>query len=378
VASLAPITTTPADIDSSTVQHKPTMSSREGKKRASEDSGDQPSPKKANATSRAVIDIQATSATWSPPDARLNRPEKTVSSLEDGNLRGGNFVLDCEGNATTLSFAFEKDENIYGLTAGHLADVGDAVFVFLLSSKTPNDFDEGESYEMVEAGAVVSKNVETDSLIFEINNPYMDGKVDALKLVRGYGLHDRSVILPEPSTTPTLVDPSKKVVVHGAMRRGESARVKVPYKSTPGQVSKVGDVGIESVGDDGARPPTSGGDCGSLYVTDAGRAIAMHHCLTGQAAPFVSYGIPLAHIMAKHSLLGGQEESVAESQQRKKSPAVESRNLAKFEVKVSKKVPAVGVDGTEEADAFEDPNFLRILDVRVSNKVAPTRSKEGA
>uniref|UniRef100_A0A7S2Y9D3 Uncharacterized protein n=1 Tax=Entomoneis paludosa TaxID=265537 RepID=A0A7S2Y9D3_9STRA len=93
------------------------MNSREGeggKKRASEDSGDQPSSKKANATSSAVIDIQATSAAWSPPDARLNRPEKVVSSLEDGNLRGGNFVLDCDGNATTLTVAFERDEKMYG------------------------------------------------------------------------------------------------------------------------------------------------------------------------------------------------------------------------------------------------------------------------
>mmetsp|Transcript_23579 Transcript_23579/g.48951 ORF Transcript_23579/g.48951 Transcript_23579/m.48951 type:complete len:200 (+) Transcript_23579:485-1084(+) len=198
----------------------------------------------------------------------------------------------------------------------------------------------------------------------------MDGKVDALKLVRGYGLHDRSVLLPEPSTIPTMVVPDTKVVVYGAMRgRGESARVKVPYKATPGKVSKVGDIGIESVGGDAVRPLTSGGDCGSLYVTNAGRAIAMHHCPTGETAPFVSYGIPLAHIMAKHSLLGGQDESVSESQQRSKSPAVESRNLVKFEVKVSKKVPVVGVGGTEEADTFEDPNFLRILDVRVSNRL---------
>lgn len=106
-----------------------------------------------------------------------NDLDKKVRSLEDSNLRGGNFVLDLEGRATTLSFAFEKDGALYGLTAGNLADIGDPIFVFFLSSKTPNDFNDKESYEIMKVGKVVSKDVDTDSLIFEITHPHMQGKV---------------------------------------------------------------------------------------------------------------------------------------------------------------------------------------------------------
>ena len=94
---------------------------------------------------------------------------------------------------------------------------------------------------------VVSKNVETDSLIFEITNPYMVGRVDLLQLVPQAGLGSRTLRLPQPEFNPTPPRLDTKVVLYGAaMGREEVGRVTVPCKSSPGQVSKQGDVGISS------------------------------------------------------------------------------------------------------------------------------------
>lgn len=319
------------------------------------------------------IDIQAVANSWSPAATRHNRTENKVSSLEDGNLRGGNFVLDGDGNAATLSFALEVDGSVYGLTAGHLADVDDSIFCFFLNSKTPNDFDGGSSYEILELGTVVSKNVETDSLIFEITNPYMVGSVDLLQLVPQAGLGDRTLRLPQADVHPTPPRLDTKVVLFGAMRLGEVGLVTDPCKSAPGRVSKKGDVGISSDGN-GTRPLSAPGDCGTIYVTADGLGLAMHHCLRGRQAPYVSYGIPLASIFAKHPLLGGEEE---EQQQRstqtksKKQPGFESRNIAKFETKVTKAVPGLGQD---EATIPESRDIAKFDSVRTVQ--APKRAQE--
>mmetsp|Transcript_20119 Transcript_20119/g.37614 ORF Transcript_20119/g.37614 Transcript_20119/m.37614 type:complete len:131 (-) Transcript_20119:1404-1796(-) len=82
---------------------------------------------------------------------------------------------------------------------------------------TPNDYDDAESYEMIEIGEVVSKNVETDSLIFEITNPYMIGKVDPLKLLPLSGLADHALRLPEPSANPLPPPKNTKNVLYGAI-----------------------------------------------------------------------------------------------------------------------------------------------------------------
>ena len=66
--------------------------------------------------------------------------EKKVTSRDDSNLRGGNFVLDRHGQAATLCFPFKKDGRFYGLTTGHLANVGDPILVFMDSTPTANDF----------------------------------------------------------------------------------------------------------------------------------------------------------------------------------------------------------------------------------------------
>ena len=354
-------------------KHKLTLTmSDNNKKRAFEDGNDtviQSKRPHASPSGNQKIDIEAVAQTWSPESFRLNRRDKKVTSLQDSNLRGGNFVLDCDGRATTLSFAFEKDGALYGLTAGHLADVGDSIFVFLLSSMTPNDFDNGESYEIMEVGEVISKNVETDSLIFEITHPYMNGKVDPLKLLPGFGLADRALRLPVPDANPVPPLMGTKVVLYDAMRRGEAGSVAIPRNQSAGTVSKKGDIGISSVENDGSRPLTSDGDCGTLYVTEDGLGLAMHHCLRGNEAPYVSLGIPLASILARHSLFGGEPEVVAESQQLgKKDAHSESRNIAEFDTKITKAVPPLGRAPIEEADAYESRNIAHFENFRIVPK----------
>jgi hypothetical protein len=53
-----------------------------------------------------AIDTTAMAKIWSPQ--RASRVGIKVRSLEDGNLRGGDFVLDADGKACTISFLFEK------------------------------------------------------------------------------------------------------------------------------------------------------------------------------------------------------------------------------------------------------------------------------
>jgi hypothetical protein len=283
------------------------------------------------------IDFEATSQKWSPH--RLERTEKKVRSLQDGNLRGGDFVLDVTGGATTLSFLFEKDSKVYGVTAGHLADIDDPIFVFFYSEPTQNDHDNGSSYDILEIGEVVSKDFPTDSLIFEITNPYMKNRLALLKIAPDSGLGERALQIPEPNP---LTEPPRigtKVVVYGAMRRGEHGVVRTPAKAENGYVSKKSDVGI-SFPDGGSKPMTDWGDCGALYLDAQGCPIAMHHCLAGDSVPFESFGIPFPAIMAKHPLLGGDERQRHEDHQAGRSRPVraagmvENRGIARFKTKV--------------------------------------------
>jgi hypothetical protein len=55
-----------------------------------------------------------------------------------------------------LSFLFENDSKVYGLTVGHLADVGNPFYCFRLSSpRTPNSYKVGAIFELMEFGPVV-------------------------------------------------------------------------------------------------------------------------------------------------------------------------------------------------------------------------------
>lgn len=95
-------------------------------------------------------------------------PTKKVVGTIDSPLRGGMFVNfqlpRGRSRSTTLSFFFTYEGKHFGLTAGHLADVGDTICAFV--SGFPND---ALFYEHARIGVVVSKSLTTDSLVFEID-----------------------------------------------------------------------------------------------------------------------------------------------------------------------------------------------------------------
>jgi hypothetical protein len=68
----------------------------------------------------------------------------------------------------------------------------------------------------------------------------------------------------------------------------------------------------------------------------------MHHCLWGEKAPYVSFGVPLTSILAKRSLYGGNPDvDAVESHQPMvmvafpKDKHRESRKMGKFDTKIA-------------------------------------------
>jgi hypothetical protein len=88
-------------------------------------------------TTPVMKDIEELVATWTPE--RVLRSEGNgmkVRGLEDGPLRGGDYVLNTDGDSLTLSCCFERDGLTYGITVGHLASkVSETIFAF--DSGTP-------------------------------------------------------------------------------------------------------------------------------------------------------------------------------------------------------------------------------------------------
>jgi hypothetical protein len=175
---------------------------------------------------------------------RASANEMKVCSIDGGSrsLRGGDFVLNENGAATTLSFCFETNDARYGLTAGHLAaTTGQTIYAFF---KDDPDFVGDEHggpnpnmvYQMVKIGEVTSKSCKTDSLVFKIQDEI---KVDLLKLALKAGPKGE-LVLPEPELDPTPPSVGTVLVGYGAQRRGCVARVSTPAISVAGKYSLSG------------------------------------------------------------------------------------------------------------------------------------------
>jgi hypothetical protein len=220
-----------------------------------------------------AVDTTAVAKIWSPQ--RASRVGIKVRSLEDGNLRGGDFVLDTEGKACTISFLFERESKIYGLTAGHLADIGDQLEIFAESQA-----DEDSNYPTLDIGPVVSKDAETDSLIFQIRHLHVLARVDLLTVSPKSGLNS-TLLLPKPDTNPTPPQEATDVVIYGAKRRGANGVVAIGSSDFKGKVSKKGDIRYQnpvwesiSYGTDSL---TDGGLWCLYLVANTGISSAMHH-----------------------------------------------------------------------------------------------------
>jgi hypothetical protein len=271
----------------------------------------------ANTFPSKVLSLEELEAIWT-----LNRSDRAsnngmkVRSIdgESKSLRGGDFVLNEKGAATTLSVCFEHNGARYGLTAGHLAaTTGQSIYAFY---KDDPDFEEDENggvpnmvYQVVKIGEVTSKSCKTDSLVFKIQDD--DMKVDLLKLSPKAGLKGE-LVLPEPGLDPTPPSAGTLLVGYGAQRRGCIAKVSTPAISVAGQYSLVGDIGVMSRGDNPVKL-TDYGDCGMLLLdSQSGSPVYFHHVFSPHTME--STGVPFLKVMACHSELGGTSVEEEEHQ----------------------------------------------------------------
>jgi hypothetical protein len=219
----------------------------------------------ATPTTPQKINVQETQQLWTPNrNQRFQHGDQKDRSQNDGPFRGGDFVLDGNGKATTLSFCFEHEEDIFGLTVGHLASgVGDSIFIFSESDPIPDPTRAGEphsmSYYMFKVGVVVSVSPETDSLVFSIGDHI---NVECLKLAPGAGIGVKDLVLPVPNNQSTPPPLATDLVGFGAQRRGAHGKVVSSSETEDGMYSRIGTIGIASA--DGEL--TDGGDCGTLFL----------------------------------------------------------------------------------------------------------------
>ena len=252
------------------------------------------------------VNLAAVNLQWTPERShRAIDGTKKVRSAEDGPLIGGDWVLNEQGGATTLSFCFENPEGTecYGLTVGHLAkSVGDSIFCFAESEPNPVPALEGEidreEYFMFEIGQVTSISTETDSLVFKMD---LDkDKYIPMQIAVSSQTH---ITLDENLLSLAMDVPTcgSGFVGFGAQRRGSWCQVLVPSSSSAGQFIFTGDIGL-SFAADPRSPATDAGDCGTIFCSAVNGAPAyVHHVLaTLSDDRKISYGVPLLTILSAH------------------------------------------------------------------------------
>jgi len=257
---------------------------------------------------------------WSPQ--RRSRRTKKFLGLKGGPLRGGDFVLTADGSAATCSFCFSVGAQRYGVTTGHLAPIGDPLFVFT-----------GIGNEVRMVGTVVSVSRSTDSLVFSVSSdiPALDLRLPG-KSILGEG----EIVLPAPNAH--LLHPEKTALFgYGAQRRGGVGLVTTPTQERQCGFCLPGSIGITNTT---GLPITDKGDCGTIFIDEAGLfGPSMHYLIwhrdNGTAE---SFGIPLASIVANHVLLGGSHDlSVPQNvalHEQQRDFGHQSHDLASFQIKI--------------------------------------------
>lgn len=247
----------------------------------------------------------------------------------------GGVLFNGDGAATRVSFFFEKDSHVYGVTAGHLANLEDTVFAFCR-------FGDEDVCETVPFGKVVSHDTETDSLIFRVA-PDKKDMVYLLKQAPKVGMGNRPLQLPAPCANPTPPEEGSDIVSFDRLTdNGTSRTGTVTICSNPdrGRHSLIGDIGIQSKESGGITTFTEAGDSGALYLDKKGVPIAIHHAIRGEMrgkrAQFCSFAVPVAKIMSKHPLLGGTAavRPPKVKQSARTTHLVESLDIAHFRIKI--------------------------------------------
>ena len=303
----------------------------------------------------------------------------TIPARGGGPLVGGDWLLNKDGGAATISFFFRFEGKTYGLSVGHLVrDIGDPVFCFSETTKLPNpslpknvgdqnpeDLSD-ESYFMHEIGTVVSLSKSTDSMVFEVNGevevgePYqMSPKSGVLGSITLKLPDVRQVMPPPPPVAGT------DLVGFGAQHRGAHGAVKIPSARIRCDHSKKGNIGMAHPDDD-SKKLTDAGDCGTVFFSLDGTAQYFHHCARKNGAPLISYGYPMWEVLKSHTHLGGTSEAILEEEDEEElvkecasvaSPGGDTgpeRCLSHFSVQVVDPPP---MDVERSLCNFMDPNI---------------------
>jgi len=178
-------------------------------------------------------------------------------------LRGGDYILNSNFEAVTLSFCFYKDGKKYGLTVAHLCrSVGDPVYAFGSDTRHPDG-----SYDVVHLGSVVSMDAKTDSLVFEIRDNIL---IDSYCLSPEAGLQG-ALVIPDWNSLPPLED-GTTLGGFGAQRRGAVGVVIGTWKeSTHRNNLPILDGDIMMVSESpgaGDKQLSDSGDCGNLFLDE--------------------------------------------------------------------------------------------------------------
>jgi len=253
--------------------------------------------------------------------------------LSDGPLRGGEFVANADKNFFTLSFCFAKTESDdsgeevttgYGVTAGHLPENGDSIYV------CTGGVDAKGNPILCKAGQVVSKSAATYSLIFFIKKDDRIEVMDML-LAENSGLRNDVFTLPDEGA---ILENGVLLIGSGAQRRGAVGTASTPCLAHKGEAALAGDIGVTAR--EGTSQLTDDGDCGAIFICESGDGWHMHHVLrTYGDGRNESFGVPLKSIFKAHSLLEGADETATIKESHQSSPAksdfFESHNILHIE-----------------------------------------------
>lgn len=262
--------------------------------------------------------LRRVSSSWSP--LHRARGSKKIRGLDSGAFRGGDFVVNSDGLASTCSFCFKVGSKAYGLTVGHLVPViGEPVYAFA-----------GEGPLVKLLGVVVSHSISTDSLIFSIAE---DIPIAEYRLAEKSILGERELVPPTPGMH--VIHPRGTIMVgYGAQGRGTIGAVSEPGLSQRVGYCNAGDIGISDPNFGVAL--TEGGDCGAIFIDEEGiYGPSMHNILwTKPDGKSESYGVPLAKVFANHVLLGGTQDltTAVEQMQQASIFGVQSHNFAHLEI----------------------------------------------
>lgn len=262
-------------------------------------------------SSISLIGVDALEKQWTLDlEARVNVQRKKIRSAAEGLLRGGDWIVnEAGGTATPTSFYFVFEKRYYGLTVGHITEIGESIFCFAEADKVEypiscgeDDGGAGGSYPMFEIGTVVLKSLTTDSLVFEIPNITAKIEVAPPKMLAAVSGIDRPIELSNPSDTPPRPKHGENLVSFGAQRRGAIGKVCCPAETTCGDFSRKGNISIVHTIDPNLSL-TDIGDCGTIFAGVDGTPFYFHHCARTHA-PKLSYQFSLSQVMACRTQLG--------------------------------------------------------------------------